>query len=540
MLVRTIMIRALAVTGLALWCAAAMAQTPSPQTQSTSPRRPTSQVRIAQSVGQRRPAPQVVTIVHRLNALKMFRLLARSEQQMQAIAGLGSAFNLKDDVHTNVVAGLTMDDGETVAAWLPDAEVELGPPVIPQPATSSTDVKAPAMSSAAFPDLQGGFFDPPDVTVIGPDGKQIVAKYIGFDAITGLSILRLTGKNLFPPAAVKDDPVGVGDNVVLFGPEPVTKTQTLIGNSLYVRISGVEGRIENVLEAPSGGIARLKVSAPKLSQANIGGVAVNEAGDTIGIVDGLEGNEATILPTASIRRAAQRVLEQQASVPRPWLGVKGEAVSDLRPEQIQNHGWAMNRAVALAGNHRGILLTSILPGSPADRAELRAGDVILKVDDKEIQKAEDFTWWLEQAGPSSSVRFTVARPDRPMEEALNVKLSGLLDPAVGFSFRNRFQPPKGSSLLEHGIETVALRPGVASQLGTRAGLLVVYVEPGTPAFEAGLQPGDVIQSIDGKPLTAFNRNSQLLRKENNKPLTLEIVRNKEKRTVKLAAPARKK
>ena len=61
--------------------------------------------------------------------------------------------------------------------------------------------------------------------------------------------------------------------------------------------------------------------------------------------------------------------------------------------------------------------------------------MILKVDDNEIQNAEDFTWWLEQAGPSSSVEFTVARPDRPAEEPLNVKLSGMLDPAFSFNFR---------------------------------------------------------------------------------------------------------
>ena len=43
---------------------------------------------------------------------------------------LDSAFNLMDDVHTNVIAGLAMDDGETIAAWLPEAEVEFGPPDI--------------------------------------------------------------------------------------------------------------------------------------------------------------------------------------------------------------------------------------------------------------------------------------------------------------------------------------------------------------------------------------------------------------------------
>lgn len=514
---------------LALFCVVATdlkAQTPS-----ASPKKASPQVRVVQ----RRSAPQVVTIIHRLNGLKIFRMLLRSEQA-QTVASLNSAFGLMDDVHTNVIAGLAMEDGQTIAAWLPEAEAEFGPPAFSPPAA---DVKAPpppVVTDPAYPEFKHQYFyDVPDVTVIGRDGKQLLAKYVGFDATTGLCILKLTRKNLSLTAAMKDEPVDVGENVLLFGPEPATRAQALLGNSLYVRVGAIEGRIQNVLPAPSGEIARLKVSAPRLSQANIGGVAVNEAGETIGIVDGLEGNDATILPTASIRRAAQRVLEQQASVPRPWLGVKGEAVTALKLEQILNYGWASERAAALAGQHRGIMLTSIAPGSPAARAALRAGDVILKVDDKEIQNEDDFTWWLEQAGPSSSVRFTVARPDRPMEEALNVKLSGLFEPAFGFNFRNKFRTGRASSLLEHGIETIALRPLVASQLGTTAGLLVVYVEPSTPAFSAGLQPGDVIQSIDGKPISALSRAVPL------KTLsTLEIVRKKEKLTITVPKPTRNK
>src|SRR5678810_1426919 len=59
-------------------------------------------------------APQVVTIVHRLNGLKMFRLLLRSERQLEAIANLDETFSLLEDVHTNAVSGLAMDDGQTV------------------------------------------------------------------------------------------------------------------------------------------------------------------------------------------------------------------------------------------------------------------------------------------------------------------------------------------------------------------------------------------------------------------------------------------
>src|SRR5215216_709784 len=376
------LMRVTAFAGALLYCAVAVGQTPAP-----SPRPPLN-ARKAQA------APQVVTIIHRLNGLKMFRMLLRSEQQVQSVAALDFAFNLMDDVHTNVIAGLAMDDGETIAAWLPEAEVEFGPadmtPVAPRPP------KVPR----AFP--RAGLFDSPDITVIGPDGKRLAAKYVGLDAVTGLSILRLANKNAVPVAAIKDEPLNTGETVLLFSPEPVTRTRAMLRGGLYARMGAIEGRIRDVMPAPSGGVARFKVSAPKLSSANIGGVAVNEAGETIGIVDGLEGNEASILPAALIKRAAQRVLEQQASVPRPWLGVKGEAVAALKLDQFLNHGWEMQRAAALAGEHRGILLTSITPGSPAERAQLQAGDVILKVDDKDIQTADEFTWWLEQAGPSSS------------------------------------------------------------------------------------------------------------------------------------------
>jgi serine protease Do len=375
-----------------------------------------------------------------------------------------------------------------------------------------------------FPGAVNGFFDGPDVSVIGPDGKQVPAKYIGLDAATGLSILRLENKNAVSASAIKDEPVNNGDSVLLFGPEPVTKTPPVLA-----RMGAIEGRVENVMPAPSGGIARFRVSAAKLSKTNIGGVAVNQAGETIGIIDGLEGNEASILPTASIKRAARRVLERQASVPRPWLGIKGEAVAALKLDQIMNHGWEMPRAAALAGKHRGILLTSVVPGSPAERAALRAGDVILKIDDKDIESADEFTWWLDQAGPSSFVEFTVVRPDRPMEEALNVKLSGMLNQWSRVNWRSRFPLNNGFSLMDQGIETIALKPFVAQQLGTTAGLLIVYVDPVTEAFEAGLEPGDVIQTINGKPVAAFRMTPK------TDFYIFDVVRKKQKRVVKIQA-----
>ena len=464
-----------------------------------------------------------------------------------ALAGLDADFKLLEDVHTNVIAGVAMDDGQTIVAWMPEADIEIAAsdfqdfatPEIPAvPAVPGVPAVPSRKAVNPWERMRGSFFQPPDVTVIGSDGKRLVARYVGLDAVTGLSVLKLADKNPAAAGMIKDEPVDVGESVRLFGPEPVTGQRGLLNSGLYVRIGATEGRIFDVRRSPSGGIARFKVGSPRLSQSIVGGVAINDAGETLGIVNGLENGEASVLPVPMILRAAQRVLARQASVPKPYLGVKGEAVAGLKIDQILNHGWKPERAAALAEDHRGILLTSIVPGSPAAQAALRVGDVILKVNEWEIENSEDFTWLLDQAGASSQVSFTVARPDQPAAEALEVKLSGKLDPAQGFSsfFRKRGSSDGFNSLMDQGIETITLRALVASQLGTTAGLLVVYVEPASPAFEAGLQPGDVIQSINGKAVS-----NRPFASPTNVPLTFkfEIFRNKQKRTVTVTAAAKK-
>src|ERR1051325_870394 len=233
MTVRKIM-RVTAFASVLLYCAVAVGQTPAPP-----PRKPAPPVK--RSAAKAPAAPQIVTIIHRLNGLKMFRMLLRSEQQVQSVAALESAFKLMDDVHTNVIAGLAMDDGETIAAWLPEAEVEFGPPNM-----------APVAPR-------------PDITVIGPEGKRLAAKYVGLDAVTGLSILRLASKNAVPVGAIKDEPLSTGETVLLFSPEPVIRARAMLRSGLYARMSSIEGRIRDVIPAPSGGVARFKVSAPKLS-----------------------------------------------------------------------------------------------------------------------------------------------------------------------------------------------------------------------------------------------------------------------------------
>lgn len=511
------------------------AQTPVPPKKPTQPT-PTS----VESVETKSLAPQVVTIVHRLNGLKMFRMLLRSDKQVEAIGALDEEINLLEDVHTNIIAGLALGDGKTIVAWLPEADVEFGPRVIPPfPPRAPRAKQAPRVSIPKWPAtfaFRGGMFGSPDLTVIGPNGKKLEAEYIGLDAATGLSVLRVSEKGLTITTELQHEPIELGESVKVIGPEPANNAAGVSRRGLLVRMGTTDGRVLDVTRAPTGGvISRFKVQAPRLSLANIGGVAVNEAGETIGIVDGVEGTEATVLPTTLVRRAADRVLAQQASVPRPWLGVRGEAVSRMNIEQFKSLGWKTERATSLVEKHLGILLTSIADGSPAASAALRPGDVILKVNNEEVGNADDFSWMLDQAGPSSSVTFTLARPDRLGEEFVNVELSGLLDPNVSVSSNDSLLT---ASLMTKGIEAVALKHPAATKLGVTGGLLVIYVDPSTSAFDAGLRPGDVINTIDGKPLPADQKLS-FDSVSSSAISTFEVVRKKQRLVITISSTNKK-
>jgi serine protease Do len=196
-------------------------------------------------------------------------------------------------------------------------------------------------------------------------------------------------------------------------------------------------------------------------------------------------------------------------------------------ERIQRVGWQAERARALAEKRLGILLTAVIPGSPAALARLRPGDVILRVNNDDVQNAEDFTWLLDGAGPGNSLKFTVARPEKLVSEAMEIKLSespNLFGPR-GFGGRTWKEAAPGS-LLGQGIETIALKPAAAVHFGSTGGLFVVSVEPSTAASKAGLQSGDVIESIDGQPV--LSGTAALKPKPAGAASTCVVVRNKEK------------
>lgn len=533
-----------------LFSTRAAAQTPAP---SPAPRIVPRTTATPVIVENRAAVPQVVTILHSLNGLKVFKVWLRSQKELEAIERLDEAFSFNGEVHTNVIAGLALDDGHTIVAWLPEAEAEMPPPAtlfaprapastrmprqpvaptVPPPARGTAP---PAMDPLLpFPgvpaiNFREVFSEPADLRVITRDGKRISGHYVGLDGLTGLSLITLPGGSFPETPDSKEETINVGQRLRLIGPQQAPRADTNPRSAMYVRIAETEAMVVSIGRSPSGAVARVRIRSAKLSPVNIGGIAINENGQTLGIVDAVEGGDATFVPIALVRMAAKRVIARQSSVPRPWLGIQGEPIGALSAERLAHVGWEIERARALTEKRQGILLTRVAPGSPAALAKLKPGDLILRVNNGYVRTAEDFSLLLDEVGPGSPVVFTIARPEKDASESMEIKLSESPDPWFGLKKFDRYirRAVQPGSLQAEGVEMVAIRPRAALRLGSTGGLLVVSVEPSADAFKAGLRPGDVIESIDGQPVFS-GATAMTLPKDPGKVSTCIVVRNREK------------
>ncbi|HUQ33727.1 MAG TPA: PDZ domain-containing protein [Pyrinomonadaceae bacterium] len=509
--------------------------------------------------------PQVVTIVHRLNGVKALALLRRSGERVVTV---DDQLVMSNAAVTNITAGFVLGDGQSIAARLSQAEIEAA--MTPQasgisysyetrPAATTPQARVWASQDAPMAAAGGAAAGAPraDFIVVESGGKQFAARYVGMDGGSGLSLLKINGLKTQSARDVPEEQLFVGQPVRLYAPLRVSLGFNAPPGTISVRVGEIRGKVLEITRTSAGKIAYITVSAQNLSPAIVGGIALNEAGETIGIVETSAGGRARLIPAAAVRRAATRVLARQSSVPRPWLGVRGEAVAATPLETFYSIGWTEREVTKLKEAYKGILLTSVAPGTPAALADLRPGDVIVRVNDFEVKSPEDFSFVLNEAGSGATVNFTVFRgqtprppvvfapqpmPPRPalptmmppealaplkrlevsvkMGEALNTARAMRLAEAIGVGGQasNRLPP------IARGLETVTLSAKAAAHLGARGGLLVVFVDPESAAARSGLRVFDVIESVEGKPLARASL-SALLSSANPKRLTLGIVRD---------------
>jgi S1-C subfamily serine protease len=530
--------------------AAQAAQTPSlPQTsppEKPQPRRPprrpiTLPARVTVIADKTQVAPQVVTIVHRLSGVKMLRLFMRQGNEWGTLDTIDPQA-ITNDAHASIIAGWALGDGKTIAARLPQAGAEIEfmqyptryPPLGPTPRSSVTARTPESRAAAATTVLPPFPGTEADLTVITRDGRRLRAQYVGLDGQTGLSVLQVTGPVTLPPAEELTRNLAEGQRVQLFAPERTIPEGEASSRIIYVRVGMLEARIAKIARGNSGFMDRLTVRAAKLTPGMVGGIACDEQGNTLGIVDAIEGNDARIVSAETIRAATRRVLAQKTSVPRPLLGVRGEPVEFAARSTFIAHGWREDQLNELIKKRVGILLTSVVPGSPAALAKLQPGDVIVSVNKEDVATGEEFSKLLSDAGGGKTVHFSLRRPSPPSTVSVDVKLGSSFEPLFNWHFEMPVFTPWHNSLQQFGLETMALSNKVASQLGAQSGLLVIAVQPQSSAARGGLREGDVIETIDG---LAVGRGGRIAGFPFNtkKKHVMSLVRGREKKQIVLEA-----
>lgn len=545
----------LALIGVAFTSVRAQAQTLTPP----EPPADTLMVKAA-----RRQSPHVVTIVHRVNGIKAVVLMRRSGEM---VATVDDKLVTADDAVTSITAGFVLGDGQTVVARLSQAEAEAEAQGLAQ-----TSLMAWSYSTTPSPKIWDSKTPPAaraEFVVVESSGRQLAARYVGLDGSSGLSLLKIPGLSAPLSRDASEEKLAIGQRVRLFAPVRIAAAVNKEPGTVSVSVGEIEGRIADIARTSTGQIANLTIKAQNLSPMIVGGIALNDAGETLGIVEMVDASKARLIPAAAVRRAAKRVLGRQASVPRPWLGVRGEAVTTTPLEKFSSIGWTAVEAAKLKETYQGLLLTTVAPGTPAALADLRPGDVIVRVNNFEVKSAEDFSFFLNEAGGGATVNFTFFRGQMPKPPAIftpamppmpqvpvqtsppmmtpgmfapfkplevSVKMGEALNPVramrLAESYGTALQALNKLPPLARGLETVTLSPKAAAHLGARGGSLVIFVDPESVAARAGVRVFDVIESVEGKPLGQTSWPAALPA-GNPQRLLLGIVREHKKVEIKI-------
>jgi len=307
------------------------------------------------------------------------------------------------------------------------------------------------------------------------DGREWPAKVLGRDPKTDLALLKVDARGL--PV------VPLGDSAQLQVGEPVMAIGNPFGleQTVTTGIVSATGRV--IGEGPYDSFIQTDAS---INPGNSGGPLINTRGQAIGINSAIftrSGGSVGIgfaIPIA----LAKPVLTQLAStghVTRGWLGVTIQLVT---PD--------LARSFHLPAP-RGALVSAVVEGSPAQKAGLTPGDVILDYNGREVARSDELPRVVAETPVGSEVPLTVMREGNRI--TLRVKIARLAEAEEGVT-------PAEAGTPALGLRLRTLTPRLAQELGLHDthGVLVRGVEDGSPAASAGIQPGDVIAEIDHRPV----------------------------------------
>jgi len=347
-----------------------------------------------------------------------------------------------------------------------------------------------------------------DVAVTLQDGRQLTAKVIGRDAASDIAVVKIDA-NALPVVALADSSkVKVGDVVLAVG-NPFG-----VGQAVTEGIVSATGRGGMGIEDYEDFIQ----TDAAINPGNSGGALVDIEGRLIGIntailsrSGGYQGVGFAI--PSDIARNVTESLVKYGQVTRGYLGVM---VQDVTPALAQEFKLKENQ---------GALVSEVVPDGPAAKAGLKEGDVILELNGKKVTDDRHLKLAVADMAPGTRVPLTIWREGSNKKIDLTVKQLPTSEEVARNSGANSNSKDAGTL---KGVAVDDLNPQLRSELNVPKnvkGAVVTGIEPNSPAAEAGLKPGDVIEEINRHRVTDANDALRLAENATNNRTLLRVWSN---------------
>ena len=333
------------------------------------------------------------------------------------------------------------------------------------------------------------------VTVSLSDRREFTAKVVGTDPLTDVAVLKLNATNL-PVLPISDSGrVQIGDIALAVG-NPFG-----IGQTVTMGIIGATGRATNM---HPGNYEDFIQTDAAINPGNSGGALVNANGQLIGIntaiISSGGGNQG--IGFAIPINMAREVMDQLVKSGKVVRGYMGAGIQEITPD--------LQRSFKLTSPN-GAVITSVAPGSGAAKGGLQVGDVVTHVNGEAVSDPNALRLRISRTPPGSTVNLRVQRPEGTKQVSVTL---GTLPGDQEDTPRGPGEPEGGERSGLEGVSVEGLTPETARQLQLPAGttgVVISDVRPDSPAAEAGLRRGDVIQQVNRRDVASVREFENALR-----------------------------
>src|SRR5437870_1322370 len=311
------------------------------------------------------------------------------------------------------------------------------------------------------------------------DQTEYEARLIGKDDKTDLALIKIRRSGGDMPFARlgSSNQLEVGDWVMAIGnPFGLEHTVTAGIISAKGRVIGA-GPYDNFIQTDAS-----------INPGNSGGPLINAVGEVVGVNSAIvsqSGGNVGIgfaIPIDLAKKIADQ-LRKNGKVIRGWLGIRAQDVSPQLASSLN---------IARAAGEMAVV-TEVADNSPAAEAGVKTGDVIIEFNGKPVPKSHEFPTVIAETAPGQKVSLKILHDKK--EQTIAVKIGELPDESDA-------SQKTESRDAEIGIRVQRITPEAARRLGMSStkGVLVMEVQPGSPAEQVGLEPADVIREVNQRPV----------------------------------------